>query len=275
MTCVLIFPSNNSARSAYTMLLKSPAERPDDEGLVAAKSLPVVLWPPEDRINKTLGMGEGLKGGIRMRWAHVDDVKRKGARKESAFYKKHGMDAGKDPNVLVVGRNPEGGDRKRQRGPEDEDKRRMLDAELDAFLAQDDDDNASPDLETNSLHKRISSPKRKLQSDVLVNRDQSRSPPSKMRADYIDGRGRTLLERTSLMRAHPDDQEFEDTQRVREWDRGRERERERAPRRRARRGKAVEDKERVVRPLPRHGQRQKKSQQELDDELESFLNERG
>ena len=46
---------------------------------MTAKSIPVTLWPPEQRINATLGKGEDLKGVIRMRWARRDDVKKKGA----------------------------------------------------------------------------------------------------------------------------------------------------------------------------------------------------
>ena len=278
-TCILVFPSNSAARTAYEALLKSATEYEDEEGMYNAKSLPVTLWPPEDRINKTLGMSEGLKGTIRMRWARKDDVKRRGARNKSEFYRKHGMDAGKDPNTLVLGRNPEN-DRKRRRAEAEdmdyEDKRRMLDDELDAFLARDDGDDASSDLQTNSLQKRLTSPEptTKMRSDALVNGTRSRSPPSKMRSDYIDNRGRSLLERTSLMRAHPDDLEFEGNLRVREWDSDRvqDRDRERVSRQRNSRRRGVEKRE--ERPARSRGERPKKTQEELDAELEAFLNER-
>jgi hypothetical protein len=33
---------------------------------------------------------------IHMRWARIDDMKKRGAKKDSAFYRKHGQEAGKD-----------------------------------------------------------------------------------------------------------------------------------------------------------------------------------
>ncbi|KAF7330816.1 hypothetical protein MVEN_02420800 [Mycena venus] len=78
------------AQAAYKSLQKHIAEEPDAEGVHHRKStIPVAIWPPEERINNSLGKGQGLKGTIRMRWAKVDDVKKKGAKKDSQFYKKH------------------------------------------------------------------------------------------------------------------------------------------------------------------------------------------
>ena len=109
------------------------------------------------------------------------------------------------------------------------------------------------------------------------------SPPSKMRSDYMtdDGReirnmpGRTLLERTSLMRAHLDDDDG--VERISSRN-GRQRQR-------GRRRKALSGETDAL-PLPRRrrtengaervgrSDRPKKSRQELDDELDAFLNEK-
>ena len=102
-----------------------------------------------------------------MRWALTSDVKKKGANKESQFYRKHGRGAGKGEE--------ENWPAKKRRIDDDEagqaQERSRLDDELDAFLAEGDEDERPP------------------------------SPPSKMRADYIDGTRRrkpkSLLERTT------------------------------------------------------------------------------
>ena len=64
--------------------------------MLAARPFPLALWPPEERINSTIGKSEGLKGPLRMRWARVDDVKKKNAMHMSEFYKRHGTTAGKE-----------------------------------------------------------------------------------------------------------------------------------------------------------------------------------
>jgi hypothetical protein len=118
-------------------------------------------------------MGEGLKGIIRMRWAKPGDVKRKGAKKESEFYKRHGLDAGKE---LFNGRDLPPAKRSRHDNDSGERsvadqvlERRRLDAELDQFL-----------------------------QDTEEGSDEApASPPSKMRSDYISSDGRTLLDRFS------------------------------------------------------------------------------
>ena len=253
-TCILVFSTAASCKAAHRALLKSPTEEPDEDGCVTAKPLPIALWPPEDRINKTLGVGEGLKGRIKMRTARHGDVKKRGARNESQYYKKHGA-----PSEELGG---EGGARKRSRREGelgDEEKKRLLDAELDEFLARDSDDEPDEPLDGSRKRSRRSMDNRRP------------SPPSKMRADYIDtgasrsSRPKTLLERTSLMRAHPDDLDME-----RRWEHD------------GLQSRIRED--RPIRPLPRRrrdedpgrgrNERPKKSQQELDDELDAFLNER-
>ncbi|GLB33260.1 putative nuclear cap-binding protein subunit 3 [Lyophyllum shimeji] len=183
-TCILVFPSKASARTAHRFLRKSTTETPDAEGFVTAKPIPIAFWPPEERINSSLGKGQGLKGTIRMRWATNRDVKQKGARQQSAFYKKHGRLAGKE---MYGGEGPPAAKRRRSAGAGGADahtispelQREQLDQELDRFLAEDnDDEELSP---------------------------TPSSPPSKMRSDYIASDGRTLLERTSLIRLHPDE----------------------------------------------------------------------
>ncbi|KIP09862.1 hypothetical protein PHLGIDRAFT_18501 [Phlebiopsis gigantea 11061_1 CR5-6] len=166
-TCILVFPSKGAARTAFRVLTKSYAEDPSEEGFITSKPIPVALWPPEERINRSLGKGEGLKGTIKMRWALTSDVKKKGANKDSQFYKKHGRGAGKgeEENFPTKKRRIED-----DRAGEAQERSR-LDDELDAFLAEGEEDARPP------------------------------SPPSKMRADYIDGTRRhkpkSLLERTS------------------------------------------------------------------------------
>ncbi|PPR03323.1 hypothetical protein CVT24_012599 [Panaeolus cyanescens] len=182
-TCVLVFESKRDARDGFSRLQKNIAEEPDMDDLLTAKPIPVDLWPPEERINKTLGKGEGLKGILRMRWAKHDDVKKKGAKQQSQFYKKHGAGAGKE---LYNGRELPPSVPKRKRSDDDEDdqaKRARLDEELDAFLAEDDERKSTAE---------------DLGSDPP-------SPPSKMRSDYIASDGRTLLERTSQLRIHASD----------------------------------------------------------------------
>jgi Nuclear cap-binding protein subunit 3 len=243
-TCVFVFDSKAAARSAHRFLQKTAAEDADDDGFIMAKPIPVALWPPEERINKSLGKGEGLKGIIRMRWARSDDVKKKGAKKDSEFYKKHGVMAGKE----VYGERAAAPQKRRRQDfvVEDElQQKALLDHDLDSLVAR---DSPSPPP----------------------------SPPSKMRSDYISKDGKTLLERTSLLRIHPTSLEDSIT----------------APLPRRARGykesqpddgsltsrlwghEALEesaDRPKGRRKRPRRGH---KSQQELDDELEAFLNER-
>ncbi|KAH7916113.1 hypothetical protein BJ138DRAFT_1140221 [Hygrophoropsis aurantiaca] len=227
-SCILVFESKTTARTAYRYLQKSPVEDADEVGFITAKSIPIALWPPEDRINKSLGKGEGLKGVIRMRWAKNDDVKRKGAKKESEFYKKYGDTAGKD----VGGEGPQ----KRRRKEEESLQKSQLDDDLDAFVSDE-----------NPL-----------------------SPPSKMRSDYLDSTGKTLLERTSVTRENNPElrdrvtaslprrgrrHQLADNFGDGKWDHRDER--------RSRNDSGTRRK-----PRPRA------TQQDLDDELDAFLNEK-
>lgn len=174
-TCVLVFQTPSAARTAFRHLTKSATELAGEaDDAITAKSIPVTLWPPEERINKSLGKGEGLKGTIRMRWATTADVKKKGSGKDSQFYKKYGKDAGKEGYLDAGSGGGDSHSHKRRRGEVDNQiAKAHLDDELDAFLAK-------------------------------PGYSRQPSPPSKMRSDYLDKGSKTLLERTSVIRARPD-----------------------------------------------------------------------
>jgi hypothetical protein len=109
-TCVLVFSNRASARNAYGLLQCSLDESPSvEDGCVTAKPIPVPLWPAEKQLSRTLEQTLGIKAPadqkesdertkrevglsapLRMRWVRKDNVKKKGARKESEFYRKHG-----------------------------------------------------------------------------------------------------------------------------------------------------------------------------------------
>lgn len=280
-TCVLVFESKKTAREAFSRLQKFASEAPDMDDLITAKPIPIAFWPPEERINQTLGKGQGLKGTIRMRWAKGDDVKKKGAKNESQFYKRHGRTAGKE---LFDGRDlPPLKRRRRADSQDDERQKAELDQELDQFLAEDDEIPTNEDVEP----------------------DIAASPPSKMRSDYIAQDGRTLLERTSHIRLHPSndlpdlasrltaplprrargadgltprnlsDRLRPPTSERLEW--GPPRGRKSEPfnesdghlKRRRRRGRDEGERERPERAGGE--QRSRKTQQQLDDELDAFL----
>jgi hypothetical protein len=203
----------------------------------------MAFWPPKERIDASLGKGEGLKGALHLRWAEVTDVKQRGSRSRSEFYRKHGVDG--QPGV--ESRKEDVQEAKRRR-------REELDDELDAFLREDSQEEGS----------------------------RSASPPSKMRADDIEkkGRGKSLLERTSLMRGHGADDEYVDS-----WKKSLE-SRITDPRSSTSRsrvstgdggggpGRRVAWNEDGETRSGNRNRRVKKSQQELDDELDAFLNER-
>ncbi|KIJ70388.1 hypothetical protein HYDPIDRAFT_164442 [Hydnomerulius pinastri MD-312] len=227
-SCILVFESKALARLAHRYMTKSAAEDMDDDGFVTAKSIPVTLWPPEERINKSLGKGEGLKGVIRMRWATNADVKKKGAKKDSEFYKKYGTGAGKGSD----------GPQKRRRDDRSSVDASKLDDDLDAFLGKDRRPSYSP-------------------------------PPSKMRADRVGGGG-SLIERTSSREGRVD-----------------LRDRISSSSRRSRNGLASrlsestwthvgegQDDSEQGKWRGRRNPRPRKTQQDLDDELDAFLNEK-
>jgi hypothetical protein len=138
-TAVFVFDSRSAARTAQRNLQKSAGEEPDEDSFVTAKPIPITLWPPEQRINATLGKGEGLKGVIRMRWAKGGDVKKRGAKKESDFYKKYGNTAGKEIGGARVQGPPK---RRRMEGDDDDllSSAQQLDDDLDAFLAEEEEE---------------------------------------------------------------------------------------------------------------------------------------
>lgn len=220
------------------------AEEPSlDDGSITAKPIPITVWPAEYRISATLGKGEGLKGILRMRWAKVEDVKQKGARNQSQFYKKYGQEAGKSPEE-----GPRPMKRRRGGGPLESEhalKKAILDEELDRFLASDEE--ARP-----------------------------ATPPSRMRSDFIGDRGKTLLERTEgglasrLIAPLPRRGRSQRDGDHRSWDRGKEVEGyEETFEPRSRRGPRREDGRR-----PRREPRAKATQADLDAELDAFLNEK-
>ena len=196
------------------------------------------MWPPEEHISASLGKSSELRGVLRVRWARVDDVKKRNARRESEFYRKHNKDDRRAP-VADDGEGP--AKRRRQDDAPPKLTREDLDQELDNFLEQAEDE----------------------EEDV---------PVSKMYADRIEAEEKpSLLQRTSVMRLHTD--EFgRDSRR-------RGPERERRPRgghgRREREGAAPVARRGERRPEPQRTEpRPHKTQQELDDELDAFLNER-
>ncbi|KAG2160142.1 uncharacterized protein EDB93DRAFT_1099506 [Suillus bovinus] len=218
-SCILVYESTAAARTAHRYLQKSATEDMDADGFITAKPIPITLWPPEERITKSLGKGQGLKGVVRMRWAKDDDVKKKGAKKESNFYKKYGETAGKED---------EGGEvSQKRRRRDDSIVRRRLDDDLDAFLGDD--------------------------------------KPSKMRSDYVGG-SRKTVECTSASNSS------ELKNRIS------------APLPRRARGQLshrladpsidAEEDWRRARGRGRRTPRPQRTQQDLDDELDAFLNER-
>lgn len=227
-SCVLVFESKALARAAHRHLLKTAAEDVDDDGFVTAKSIPVTLWLPEDRISKSLGQGEGLRGTIKMRWAKSDDVKKKGAKKESEFYRKYGSAAGKNGDAP----------QKRRRDERSLLEASKLDDELDAFLGEERQTSYSP-------------------------------PPTKMHADQLS-ESRSLIERTSSLdsgvnlkrRISPRDSRPRDALTSRFSDARRLHDGEEQGDSRRSKGRG------------RRNPRPQKTQQELDDELDAFLNEK-
>ncbi|TFK28704.1 hypothetical protein FA15DRAFT_753372 [Coprinopsis marcescibilis] len=314
-SCVLVFPSSYLAKRGYAALQKQQDEDISiDDGSVTAKPIPVVIWPAEERISRTLGLAlgkstageptsedherekrrEGLSGPLRMRWARKDDVKKRGAKKESEFYRKHGELAGKE---LVNGRDIPSvpGSRKRQRddGLDDDAQRARLDEELDAFLAQDSDGSGDE----------AGAKDDQLLVDKFSNEDAlpspPASPPSKMRSDYIADDGRTMLNKGSRNRSQNDKRRRERGGRRRHGDGdssfnslslsdrlGQPREErstlEWGPERKRRRDEGLTGDRRSHDAVGRgegdrrrggRNERPKKTQEELDAELDAFLNE--
>lgn len=284
-TCVLVFSSRASARKAYRLLQKNPDEEPSLEfgsesyGCVSARAIPVPLWPAEKQLGRTLeqALGKtkaveqraserkkqeaGLAGPLKMRWARKDDVKKRGARRESEFYKKHGELAGKE---VVNGRDipnlPGSGSRKRSREDRDESDeavtRAKLDRELDAFLEEGSDAERDATIE-DEAEEVFASPASKMRSDHMA--DDGRTKRAARGLGWGEGRrtrgglgghgGPSLLDRIGAVT------DLRDTKR------------------RRREGSGPKDSPSNSDSRGgRRNARPKKTQQELDDELEAFLN---
>lgn len=237
-SCVLIYPTNASCRSAYEAFRKSDTEEPDAEGCVTAKPVPVILWPAEDRISKTLGASEGLAGPLVVRIARRGDKKIRGAKHRSEFYRKHGLTSGVDSVA-------ENGVRKRKRDDGgDEEQKRQLDDELDSFLRAKSEE-ADPLTEAPP----------KLRSEQMI-ADQEKTRNSLMQ--------RTLLERVYI------DDENPGRRRGRRGHTSRGRGREHSEMR----TDVLDTASHNGRNGGRREKRPKKTAQELDDELQAFLEER-
>ena len=203
-TCVLVFETKRAAVASHARLLSSGEEEPDVFGLSAAQPVPpgVLLPKPNSGDDAAVECEPDLFGGIRMRWARKDDVKQKGAKSQSKFYRRHGEMAGKDGKGFF-----DDVPSKRRRRETDEEIRARLDQDLDAFAAGED------------------------------------GPLSKMRSDNMEeGRSAVVIELSKPESRH----------------RPLPQERHGLGRRRGRRGEGGNT-------------RPQKSQQELDDELDAFI----
>jgi len=201
-TCVLVFETKRAAVASHARLLRLGEEGPDVFGLSAAQPVPPDASLPKSGDDSAVESDSDLFGGIRMRWARKDDVKRKGAKHQSKFYQRHGEMAGKDGRGFFDDEPS-----KRRRKETDEEIRARLDQDLEAFAAGED------------------------------------APLSKMRSDHMGGQGTSGV---VIELPKP------------EGRRRSQHDRRDSGRRRGRRGEGGN-----VRP--------RKSQQELDDELDAFL----
>lgn len=252
---VLVFESRTHARAALRALQKTGSEEmPDEDGFVTGQPVPVALWPAEERIAQSLGAGDGLRGAVLVRRALQTDVKARGAAKVSEFYAKHGANAGKEVTEprraeVDIDEADDGAPRKRRRGG----RRRR---------GQANDDDAP----------------REALEDMGTS-----SPPAlagRLRSDNIGNDGRSLLQRTSVLRSHDrdDDEDMATDDSVRDSSRrgdrregGGEGEGRRRRGGRNRRGGGGEGNgERT-----KTAERPKKTQAELDAELDAFFNNRG
>lgn len=215
-----------------------------------------------------------------MRMARVDDKKKRGAKKDSAFYRKHGVDAGKESagfgvvpaSATVAAAAAEGNSLARRLGPVGDtlEERIAVDVEGDKAAAAVDGvrewDLGKPGVEgAVTLENRISSssPGRKRKrggkddiDDFLgddLNEEEPAEPPSKMRSDYISQTSRITARLPKRTRG-----------REVNWGEDEEAASRRRGGRRRGRNRAVEAGE-----PPR-----KKTREELDEELEAFLNDR-
>ncbi|KZV71386.1 hypothetical protein PENSPDRAFT_577822 [Peniophora sp. CONT] len=246
-TCVFVCKSSLAAEDALGQLQRDPKQEADGDGFVTARGIPMSMWPPEERISASLGKTSELRGVLRVRWARVDDVKKRGARRESEFYRKHNKDDRRPP---ALDEDEAPAKRRRQDDGPPKLTREDLDQELDTFLQQADEEPVEEDD----------------------------APISKMYADRVEAEGKStgksLLQRTSVIRVHPTaPDEFGRDSRRREPERERRTRGGRGHRERDGAGPGARRGER--RPEPQRTEpRPHKTQEELDAELDAFLNDR-
>ncbi|KAF8632019.1 hypothetical protein AX17_004962 [Amanita inopinata Kibby_2008] len=279
ITCIFVFKSKTAAGMAFRSLQR-PMAGPSSSlepgvrsmsaptaDFITARPIPISLWPPEERIHHSLGVGQGLRGILRMRWAKMNDVKKRGAKKDSQFYQKHGLDAGKEsagygvaPGSTLSGsatlarrlaaagmgvtleERIEAGEEEMvedRRGRTEESvrewdrgkpgarsassskrKRDIIEEEDEVIMFTHDVGQKKRKMKTRMrgrareeeveefLDEDLDADEEIMEADVYgggfgeemenddeddVNRDRSRSPPSKMRSDYIADDGRTVI----------------------------------------------------------------------------------
>lgn len=165
-TVVFVYPSTKAAKLALRNLRKFLAEDPDEDDFLTAKPIPVNMWPPGSRVKAGLNgelneSARDMKQRICIRVARSTDVKEKGARSASEFYKKYGRKAGKEMYDFPEATSTNHSRQKRRRESSEEPeevKRARLDAELDALNSEGNDVIPGIGLENNerSLRSRIS-----------------------------------------------------------------------------------------------------------------------
>jgi hypothetical protein len=277
-TCVLVFETRAAARASWPLLQRHGDEPPDEEGFVTAHIVPQSLWPAKARVDASLGThndGAGLKAPLLIRWARHTDVKARGAAQQSEFYRKHGENAGKEVYNPETGRAeapalPPRRRVEREQGRRETRDRESLDDDLDSFLAERDrSPHADADIEVQE-DTEASEPATRMRADALEEQAAKRARVDRTseRVYTEDTRSRSRRERwprgegpTDAEAARPD---------------GRRRERGGRDRRRIDDG-PVPRRERPRRPegdSQRTEPRPRKTQQELDDELDSFLQDR-
>lgn len=105
-TAVIVYETNKKARATFAALMREEKPIPEDnEELTLSHKVPQELWPAQLRIDNLLGEradASGLAGDIQFRWASTNDVKKKGASRDSNFYHRYGETAGKEgrPNRI-------------------------------------------------------------------------------------------------------------------------------------------------------------------------------
>jgi len=145
-SCVLVYPSSSTAMAAFSTLRKvrEPSNAVEaaiegDEEMILCQPVPALLWPMEERLAKSLGKSQGLTGQIMMRWALRTDLKQRGSRNKSEYYKKHGDTDDTNPWERSNKRRREDDDSANDRVMRERE-RAALDAELDTFALREEND---------------------------------------------------------------------------------------------------------------------------------------